>query len=82
MIKQMGLSMLWKIVAELQKALFLTIMADKTTDTSNSEQVTLFLQWVTDSLDVNEEFLGLYHVDSIEAASVAMVITDLFEQYG
>ena len=25
---------------------------------------------------------GLYHVDSIEAASVAMVITDFFERYG
>ena len=37
---------------------------------------------MTDTLDVNEEFLGLHHVDSIEAASVAMDITDLFEWYG
>ena len=43
-IKLMGLSMLRNIVAELQKAPFLTIMADENTDTSNKEQVTLFLQ--------------------------------------
>ena len=82
MIKLMGLSILRNIVAELQKAPFLVIMADETTDTSNREQVTLFLQWVTDTLDVNEEFLGLYHVDSIDAASICMVITDLFQRYG
>lgn len=82
MIKLMGLSVLRNIVAELQRAPFLTIMADETTDTSNREQVTLFLRWVTGTLDVNEEFLGLYHVDSIAAASVALAITDLFQRYG
>ena len=81
-IKLMGLSILRNIVADLQKAPFLAIMADETTDTSNREQVTLFLRWVTDTLDVNEEFLGLYHVDSIEAARIAMVITDVFQRYG
>ena len=78
-IKLMGLSMLWNIVVELQKAPFLAIMINESND---REQVTLFLRWVTDTLDVNEEFLGLYHVDSIEAASVAMVITDIFQRYG
>lgn len=32
-------------------------------------------------VDVNEEFLGLYRVDSIAAASVAMAITVLFQWY-
>ena len=82
MIKLMGLSMLRSIVTELQKAPFLSIMVDKTTDASNEEQVTLLLRQMTDTLDVNEEFHGLYHADSIEAASVAMVITNVFQQYG
>ncbi len=53
-------------------------MADETTDNSNKEQVTLFLRWVTDDLQVHEEFLGLYHVDSINAATLTAVIQDLF----
>ena len=77
-IKLMRPSTLQNIVTALQKAPLLSIMVDETTDASNREQVTLFLWWVTDTLDVNEEFLGLYHVDSIEAASVALVITDVF----
>ena len=60
----MELSILRSKVAELKKTPFLVIMADETTDTSNREQVTFFLRWVTDSLEVHvhEEFLGLYHV--------------------
>ena len=35
---------------------------------SNREQVTLILRHVTQELEVHEEFLGLYHVASIDAA--------------
>ena len=81
MIKVMGLSILRIKVPELKKTPFLVIMADETTDTSNREQVTLFLRWVTDNLEVYEEFPGLYHVDSIDAATVTMTITDLFQRF-
>ena len=57
---------------------FLTILADGTTDKSNQEQVTLFLRWVTDDLQVHEEFLGLYHVDTIDVATLTSVIQDTF----
>ncbi len=33
--------------------------ADETTDASNTAQVTLFLHWVTDDLQVHEDFVGL-----------------------
>ena len=81
MIKVMGLSILRSKVAELKKTPFLAIMADETTDTSNRE-FTLFLRWVTDNLEVHEEFLGRYHVDSIDAATVTMTITDIFQRFG
>lgn len=47
-------------------------MIDETTDASNREQVTLVLRHVhvTDGLQVYEEFLGLYAVDTIEAATI------------
>ena len=81
MIKIMGVSILRNIVSTLQSTPFLTVMADETTDVSIKEQVTIFLRWVTDNFQVHEEFLGLYHVDSIDAATITIVITDLFQRF-
>ena len=66
------------ITSKLLQSPFLTIMADETTDTSNHGQVTLFLRWVTNDLVVHEEFLGLYHTESINAATLSSIIQDLF----
>ena len=81
MIKLMGLSILRDIASTLQSTPFLTVMVDETTDASNNEQVTVFLRWVTDSLQVHEEFLGLYHVNSINAATITFVLTDIFMRF-
>jgi len=78
MIKLMGMSILRDIASTLHSTPFLTVMVDETTDSSNTEQVTIFLRWVTDSLQVHEEFMGLYSTERIDAASVTFVITDLF----
>ena len=77
-VKMMGLQIFRDITTNLQRSPFLTILADETTDASNREQVTLFLRWVTDDLQVHEEFLGLYHVNGIDAATLTSVIQDLF----
>lgn len=63
---------------EFRTSPFLTIMADETTDVSNVEQVTLFIRWVTNDLQVHEDFLGLYSVTSINAAMLVSVIKDVF----
>jgi len=52
-------------------------MADETTDTSNHDQVTLILHQVTQELEVHEEFLGLYHVASINAVTLTAAIKDV-----
>ena len=41
-----------------------TIMVDETTDLSNTEQMVFCLRYVDDSLEVHEEFIGLYSLDS------------------
>ena len=51
-------------------------MVDEVTDKANKEQVTLIVRWVTEDFEVHEEFLGLYHVDSIDAATITAVIKD------
>ena len=76
-IKLMGHQVLRDISGDLQKSSFLTVMADETTDSSNHEQVTLILRHVTKELEVHEEFVGLYHTDSITAATLTSVIRDV-----
>jgi len=52
-------------------------MADKTMDVSNREQVTIILRWVDDSdFSVNEEFVGLYAVPSIDSNTLVSIIKD------
>ncbi len=76
-LKTMGLRVLREIARELQSSPFITVMADETTDASNREQVTMVIRRVTEDLQVHEEFLGLYHVSAIDAATLTTVIKDL-----
>ena len=47
------------MATEFRSSPFLTIMADETTDASNQEQVTLFVRWISNGLQVQENFVGL-----------------------
>jgi len=80
MIKVMAFQILRKIAASLHTTPFYTIMSDETTDMSNREQVVLCLRWVTDKFEVNEEFIGLYVVESIDANTLVSVIKDVFQR--
>lgn len=73
----MGLQVLRDVSADLQGSPFLTVMADETTDSANREQVTLILRRVTQEFEVQEEFLGLYHVASIDAAMLTTAMKDV-----
>ena len=73
----MALNMIRSIALDLQQSPFLTIMIDETTDISNREQVTVVIQRVNEDLEVFEEFLGLYHVNSIAAEALTAVVKDI-----
>ena len=75
-IRHMALSILRNIAYELQKSSFLTIMVDETTNVINKEQVTVVMHRIDEKFDIFEEFLGLYSVSSINAASLFSVIRD------
>ena len=48
-----------KIITSLQSVKY-TIMVDETTDVSTVEQVVLVYRWVDSSLQVHEDFVGMY----------------------
>ena len=72
----MALSVIRKITEMLHKSPFLTVMIDETTDVTNQEQVTIIIRWIKDDFEVNEEFIGLYAVPRIDAATLFSVIKD------
>ena len=76
LLKIMAHQILRKIATNHQSSPILTIMADETTDSSNHEQVTIILRWVTEDFQVHEEFIGLYKVTSIDAETLTATIKD------
>ncbi len=72
----MALSVIRKVSENLHKSPFLSVMIDETTDVTNQEQVTLVIRWINDNFEVYEEFIGLYAVPCIDAATLFSVIKD------
>ena len=81
MVKVMGLSVLRRISRNLQNACFYTVMVDETTDIANIEQVVICLRWVSECLEVHEDFVDLYRVDSTEAEKIFATIKDVFLRF-
>ena len=52
-------------------------MADECTNSSNQEQFTLCIRWVDEPLTDHEDFIGLYHVASIDANTIVATIKDV-----
>ena len=77
LLSVMGRLVIQNILANLQQSPYLTIMLDETTDISNHEQAVIILRRVTDDLQVFEEFLGLYHVPSIDSDTLTKVAKDV-----
>ena len=73
----MALSVLQKIVENLQKSLFFTVMVDETTYVSNVEQVVICLRWVDENFEAQEEFV-FFEVASTGAEIIYAAITDVF----
>ncbi|KAL5475102.1 hypothetical protein EMCRGX_G027157 [Ephydatia muelleri] len=77
LLKIMAQHVLRSIAVKIQDSRFVTVMIDETTDVCNQEQVTVVFRTVDDKLIVNEEFIGLYSVDSITADVLTAVIKDV-----
>ena len=77
MLKVMAYKVLRNINSQLHSSSFFTIMADETTDVSNKEQIVIFFRYVNNNdFSVEEEFLGLYCVPSIESDTLASILKD------
>ena len=70
--------MIRNIATDIHNSPFLTVMDDETTDVSNREQFTVIIRRVSEDLQVDEEFIGLYQNSTTDAATLAALIKDVF----
>ena len=69
LIKTMAVSVIRNVTEKLHKSSFLAVMIDETTDVTNQEQVVIHTSengYVNEAI---EEFIGLYEVPHIGAAT-------------
>ena len=68
-LQVMAMQILRHITSNLQTTKF-TVIVDETSDVSTVEQVVLVFRWVDSSLEVHEDFVGLYETASITSDSL------------
>ena len=64
-------------IADAVSGQWFTIMVDETTDQSNLEQMVFCLRYVDCNLNVHEEFVGLYSLESTSADSIVSTVKDI-----
>ena len=77
MLQIMGLTILRKIATCLQNSDFISIMADKTSELSNHEQLVICIRWIDDKLEALEDFIGLQKLKRADASSITALIKTL-----
>lgn len=71
-----ALQVLREIASSIQKARFFTLMVDEVADAANKEQVVICIRSVDDNFICNEEFIGLYVVQSTESDCIVHILKD------
>lgn len=73
----MALHILREITSELSGKCYTIMVDEKTIDLSNTEQTVLCLCYVDNNLEVHEELIGLYSLESTSADVVVTPIKDI-----
>lgn len=76
LLEIMANMILRKITRSVSGKLF-TIMVNRTSDISNTEQLVFCLRDVDEDLTTHEEFIGVYDMDSTTAENITRVIQDI-----
>ena len=77
LLNLMGAQVLRKKLDTVRERRFYSMMADEGTDVSNAEQLSFCVRSVDGNLNVDEDFLGFYELDSIRSATIVKAIKDI-----
>lgn len=81
LIKDMAHAVLRDLVTEIRNAGKFAIIMDETTDASVSEQVSICFRHVSEKLEVNETFVGLYETVSTNAFTLFNIVDDVMKRF-
>ena len=71
-----------QIISEIpEHAAFFTILADETTDVSNTEQLCISIRFVNDTCSIHEEFLGFVRLARTTGEAVATSILEALQTW-
>ena len=74
--KIMSLLPLQHVFTSVQASKYFAVVEDKVIDSASKEQFVICLHCVDDNLQPNEDFIGLYHVQSIQADVLVHCLKD------
>lgn len=69
------------IIKKVKSSKHFAIIVDETTDVSIKEQMSLCLRTVDENLEISEDFLGLYELQSTSAESIFNLINEILAKY-
>ena len=70
LIEIMGHSVLRSILSSMFSQRWFALLADETRDISNREQLVLCIRWVSDTYEINEDFVGLIQLSDTTAETI------------
>ena len=72
MITLIGNILFRKLLIRIREACWYSIIADETRNISNIEQLTVTIQWVSGTYEVQEDLIGMIHVQAYDGAANMM----------
>ena len=87
LIEIIGNDMREKIINDVRKAVFFSVMVDETSDVSNKEQLSITICYVCESADgksisIREEFLGFLHAKDLNGEYLSQQILSALSMWG
>ena len=73
----MAMHILRRIVKNVKKSSYYSIMGDETTDIINKKQFVICIHWVDNDLNANEDFNGLHELSVANAETLAFILKDV-----
>ena len=76
-LKLLALKLLCKIASDIAVTGFYSISADGAMDVNNTQQLVVYIWWVTKDLEVEEDFIGPIPLERVQADVIAAAIKDV-----
>ena len=82
LISIMAHLVLHSLLVDMLPQCWFSLLADETRDISNREQLVFCIRWVSESYEINEDFVALVQLENTTAATIYEAIKDALLRLG